>query len=120
MDLQFDPILSEKELAKWLATSCPTLQRHRSAGSGPPFIRLSARRVGYRKSAVEKWLQSRTTDRINTLGCERGGGTLAPFDVEASSLATKPELEAITSPCDHDVNEHGLLKSSNHRTGAKS
>jgi hypothetical protein len=32
----FDPILSEEELAKWLATSRPTLQRQRSDGSGPP------------------------------------------------------------------------------------
>ena len=49
----FDPILSEEELAKWLDTSRPTLQRQRSDGSGPPFIQLSERRIGYRKSAVE-------------------------------------------------------------------
>jgi predicted DNA-binding transcriptional regulator AlpA len=66
MDPQFDAILSEKELAEWLATSCPTLQRQRSKGSGPPFIRLSARRVGYRKSAVEKWLDARTSTRIGS------------------------------------------------------
>ena len=44
----FDPILSEEELAKWLDTSRPTLQRQRSEGSGPPFVQLSERRIGYR------------------------------------------------------------------------
>ena len=53
MNNLFDPILSEEELAKWLDTSRPTLQRQRSDGSGPPFVQLSERRIGYRKSAVE-------------------------------------------------------------------
>jgi predicted DNA-binding transcriptional regulator AlpA len=55
-----DPIISEQELAAWLNTSRPTLQRQRSDGSGPEFVQLSARRIGYRKSAVERWLVSRT------------------------------------------------------------
>ena len=59
-----DPIISEQELAAWLNTSRPTLQRQRSDGSGPEFIHLSERRIGYRKSAVERWLASRTTRRI--------------------------------------------------------
>src|SRR5258706_15992009 len=63
-----DPILSENDLAKWLETSRPTLQRQRSDGSGPPFVQLSERRIGYRKSAVERWLASRTINRVGTLG----------------------------------------------------
>lgn len=51
------------ELAEWLHTSRPTLQRQRSDGSGPLVVQLSARRIGYRKSAVERWLESRITDR---------------------------------------------------------
>jgi predicted DNA-binding transcriptional regulator AlpA len=62
-----DPILSEEDLAKWLATSRPTLQRQRSDGSGPPFIQLSERRIGYRKSAVERWLAARTINRVGAL-----------------------------------------------------
>jgi predicted DNA-binding transcriptional regulator AlpA len=58
-----DPIFSEQELAAWLNTSRPTLQRQRSDGSGPEFVRLSERRIGYRKSAVERWLASRTARR---------------------------------------------------------
>ena len=63
----FDPILSEEELAKWLDTSRPTLQRQRSDGSGPPFVQLSERRIGYRRSAIEKWLDARTISRVGAL-----------------------------------------------------
>lgn len=62
-----DPILSEEELAKWLDTSRPTLQRQRSDGSGPSFVQLSDRRIGYRKSAVEGWLEARTINRVGAL-----------------------------------------------------
>jgi predicted DNA-binding transcriptional regulator AlpA len=51
-----DQILSEREVCNWLGISEPTLFRHRRYGTGPSFIRLSARRVGYRQSAVEAWL----------------------------------------------------------------
>jgi predicted DNA-binding transcriptional regulator AlpA len=63
----FDPILSEEDLAKWLDTSRPTLQRQRSDGSGPPFVQLSERRIGYRKSAIENWLAARTINRVGAL-----------------------------------------------------
>jgi predicted DNA-binding transcriptional regulator AlpA len=62
-----DPILSEDDLAKWLDTSRPTLQRQRSDGSGPPFVQLSERRIGYRKSAIERWLAARTISRVGAL-----------------------------------------------------
>jgi predicted DNA-binding transcriptional regulator AlpA len=62
-----DPIYSEKIVAKWINTSCPTLQRQRSDGSGPPFVQLSERRIGYRKSAVEQWLVTRTINRVGGL-----------------------------------------------------
>jgi predicted DNA-binding transcriptional regulator AlpA len=62
-----DPIFSEEELAKWLDTSRPTLQRQRSDGSGPPFVQLSERRIGYRKSAIERWLAARTINRVGAL-----------------------------------------------------
>jgi len=62
-----DPILSEEELAKWLDTSRPTLQRQRSDGSGPPFVQLSERRIGYRKSVIEQWLEARTITRVGAL-----------------------------------------------------
>jgi predicted DNA-binding transcriptional regulator AlpA len=52
-------ILSEREVSNWLGLSEPTLFRHRRDGTGPTFIRLSARRVAYRRSSVEEWLKQR-------------------------------------------------------------
>ena len=62
-----DPLLNEKQLAAWLGVSLPNLQRRRSDGSGPPFVQLSQRRIGYRKSAVERWLETRTINRVGAL-----------------------------------------------------
>jgi len=65
-----DPILNEKQVASWLGISLPTLQRMRSNGSGPAFIQLSERRIAYRTSVVEKWLEARTITQVGAL--ERG------------------------------------------------
>jgi predicted DNA-binding transcriptional regulator AlpA len=58
-------ILTEREVSDWLGLSEPTLFRHRRDGTGPTFIRLSARRVAYRRSAVEAWLNEREHQRIS-------------------------------------------------------
>lgn len=60
-------LLTEKELSTWLGVSLPTLQRMRSKGGRPKFIRLGFRRVAYRPSDVEGWLVTRTADRIGDL-----------------------------------------------------
>jgi predicted DNA-binding transcriptional regulator AlpA len=52
-------ILSERQVSDWIGLSEPTLFRHRRNGTGPAFIRLSARRVAYRRSTVEAWLSQR-------------------------------------------------------------
>jgi predicted DNA-binding transcriptional regulator AlpA len=62
-----DPLLTEKDLSAWVGLSVPNLQRMRSSGTGPRFVQLSPRRIGYRKSEVEAWLTSRTTDRVGAL-----------------------------------------------------
>jgi predicted DNA-binding transcriptional regulator AlpA len=66
-----DRLLTEKELSSWLGLSLPTLQRMRSKGGGPRFVKLSFRRVGYRPTDVESWLTARTAERISdhSLGC---------------------------------------------------
>jgi predicted DNA-binding transcriptional regulator AlpA len=58
-------ILSEREVSEWLGISQPTLSRHRRYGTGPAFVRLSARRVGYRLSAVEAWLQAHEREALD-------------------------------------------------------
>src|SRR5262245_14519164 len=50
-------LLSERDVSNWLGVSEPTLFRHRRNGIGPKFIRLSARRIAYRRSAIEEWLK---------------------------------------------------------------
>jgi predicted DNA-binding transcriptional regulator AlpA len=58
--------------------SIPNLQRMRSNGTGPRYVQLSPRRIGYRRSDVEAWLTSRTTDRIGALASvERTSGPAA-------------------------------------------
>lgn len=58
-------LLTERELSTFLGLSLPTLQRMRSKGSGPKFIKLSFRRVAYRPEDIEKWLFTRTAERIS-------------------------------------------------------
>jgi predicted DNA-binding transcriptional regulator AlpA len=66
-----EKILTEREVCNWLGVSEPTLFRHRRDGTGPRFIQLSARRVGYRHSAVETWLSQR--EQHNSVGSEADG-----------------------------------------------
>src|SRR6266852_6266873 len=61
-------LLTEKELSDWLGVSLPNLQRMRSAGTGPRYVQLSARRLAYRRSDVEAWLRARTILRVGALG----------------------------------------------------
>jgi predicted DNA-binding transcriptional regulator AlpA len=66
-----DQLLNEKQLAVWLGISLPSLQRMRSVGTGPPFVQLSRRRIGYKKSSVERWLEARTITRVGGLASEQ-------------------------------------------------
>jgi predicted DNA-binding transcriptional regulator AlpA len=58
-------ILTERQVARWLGLGEATVYRLRHEGTGPAFIRLSARRVGYRRSAIEAWLKARERDRVS-------------------------------------------------------
>lgn len=60
-----DEILTEAELCNWLGLSEPTLFRHRRNGTGPKFIRLSPRRVAYRRSAVVEWIKERECETLS-------------------------------------------------------
>jgi predicted DNA-binding transcriptional regulator AlpA len=68
MDSNFiNQLLNERQVSEWLGISLPSLQRLRSNGAGPRFIQLSERRIGYRASAVEGWLDTRTISRVGAL-----------------------------------------------------
>ena len=49
------PLLHSRDVATYLKVSESTLSRWRSAGTGPPFIRMSGI-ARYRLEAVDDWL----------------------------------------------------------------
>jgi predicted DNA-binding transcriptional regulator AlpA len=52
--------LDEAAAAQLLNVSPRTLQRWRSTGDGPPYVRAGVRRVLYDAAAVNGWAASRT------------------------------------------------------------
>ncbi|WP_428484910.1 helix-turn-helix transcriptional regulator [Rhodopila sp.] len=53
-------VLREDKAAETVGLSLRTMQRLRQDGGGPPFVKLTDRRVGYMESALQDWLQART------------------------------------------------------------
>ena len=55
-----DYVRSRREAAKIMGVSVRTLTRMERSGQAPPRIRVSARIVGYRDSAINEFLNART------------------------------------------------------------
>ncbi len=51
-----DRVLSEREYCALLGIGASTAHRQRASGTGPTYVQISARRIGYRVSDVRKWL----------------------------------------------------------------
>lgn len=60
-----EDLLSTRETADILAVSEPWLEIGRSRGYGPPFVRLSPRRVRYQRGALREWLRARVHQRTS-------------------------------------------------------
>jgi predicted DNA-binding transcriptional regulator AlpA len=56
---KIDPLLNPDQAANYTGLTKPTLQRHRTEGTGPRFIKLGKRRVAYRLSDIRAWLEAR-------------------------------------------------------------
>ena len=56
------PLLTPDEAAAWLRSSERTLERWRSEGTGPLFVRLG-RRVAYRLNDLETWVAQQAQQR---------------------------------------------------------
>jgi predicted DNA-binding transcriptional regulator AlpA len=54
-----DRVIMERDAADFLSVGQSTLQRWRQLGTGPRFVRLSARRLGYRLSDLTSFLRER-------------------------------------------------------------
>jgi predicted DNA-binding transcriptional regulator AlpA len=52
-------ILTTNQAAAHLALGRSTLEKWRCAGTGPKFLRLGMRRVGYHKADLDDWIASR-------------------------------------------------------------
>jgi predicted DNA-binding transcriptional regulator AlpA len=58
-----DENLTLPEAARWLRTSTRNLQRLLEDGDGPPVVRLSQRRILFRRSDLREWLDRRVSGR---------------------------------------------------------
>jgi predicted DNA-binding transcriptional regulator AlpA len=70
-----DPIHLPEQAAKVVKSSTATLQKWRSEGGGPEFVKLGRRKVGYRESALQAWVAARTATstadaRARGLSCQ--------------------------------------------------
>lgn len=60
-----DDLLSTTQVAAWLDLSVQFLEIGRVRGYGPKFLRLSPRRIRYRRSDVLNWLDERAHARTS-------------------------------------------------------
>jgi hypothetical protein len=92
-----DELLSTPRTAVWLSVSPQWLEIGRCKGWGPPFIKLSPRRVRYRVGTVKKWLADRSYRRTAEYDTPDIGQP-APDGVPimgASSEAAKREIDRL-------------------------
>lgn len=50
-----DALLSEEGAARFLNVSTRFLQKHRTTGDGPNFVKISSRCIRYRRSDLVSW-----------------------------------------------------------------
>jgi len=54
-------ILRTPDAARYCGLASSTLEKMRTQGAGPAFIRLAANAVGYEIRALDKWLEAKPT-----------------------------------------------------------
>jgi predicted DNA-binding transcriptional regulator AlpA len=92
-------ILKERQVSYWTGLSEPTLFRHRRDGTGPKFIQLSAKRIGYRRSDVEDWLRTRECQKLSDA---RHSNTSSDSSPAATTSDPPPVPNNKTEAPDHD------------------
>ena len=55
-----DELITQEAAAEFLSTSPRFLEKRRSCGDGPPFIRISHRCIRYRRRDLIEWADSLT------------------------------------------------------------
>ena len=64
-------VLKEDAAADFVGLSARTMQRLRQDGGGPPFVKLTERRVAYTEAALSEWLQGRTVTSTSAVTVAR-------------------------------------------------
>ena len=54
-----DSLIDESAAARILGVSIKFLQKRRTTGDGPPFVRISSRCIRYRRSDLKSWSEDR-------------------------------------------------------------
>ena len=71
--MQSEVLLNPQQAAKCLGLTAASLQRMRTEGRGPTFIKVGRRRVAYRSADIMRWLGDRAA--ISTSDARRRGLT---------------------------------------------
>lgn len=53
-------VVSEKQAATMVGLGTRTLQKKRLDGTGPVFVQLTERRIGYSVAELQRWISSRS------------------------------------------------------------
>ena len=62
-------LIDERIAAQFLGYSCRALQNWRTRGGGPPYVKVSARSVRYRRRELMSWAEAKLrshSTKINT------------------------------------------------------
>jgi predicted DNA-binding transcriptional regulator AlpA len=54
-----DQLLTPNQASAYIGLAVATLQRQRTEGTGPRFIKLGKRRVAYRTADLQAWIEGR-------------------------------------------------------------
>jgi predicted DNA-binding transcriptional regulator AlpA len=71
-------ILRTPEAAQYIGLSVSSLEKMRLTGSGPPFIELGPKAVGYGVAELEQWVESRIRRSTSDEGPARLHGRQKP------------------------------------------
>lgn len=58
-NLSPSPLLNQRDAASYLSVEPRTLEAWRCRGGGPPFVRISARAIRYRREDLSRWIEER-------------------------------------------------------------
>lgn len=63
-----DQLVNEKEAAAFLGYTIRALQNWRLRGSGPQFVKVSARSIRYRRRDLMAWVDARLRQNTSDMG----------------------------------------------------